>query len=108
MDLTPASRVGYVAYSRFVVANGMSEEVRQAFRQRPGLVDGAPGFMRMDVISPLDRPEEFWLITFWSDETSFREWHRGHAYSESHAGIPKGLKLVRGETVVKGFDHVTS
>lgn len=102
------SRAGYVAYSRFVVANGMREEVKAAFRQRPGLVDTAPGFLRMDVISPLDRPEEFWLVTFWSDEDSFRQWHRGHTYSDSHAGIPPGLKLVRGETVVKGFEHVTS
>lgn len=106
--MTRNARAGYVAYSRFVVANGMNEEVRQAFRNRPGLVDGAPGFLRMEVISPLDRPEEFWLITFWKDEVSFRTWHRGHAYSESHAGIPKGLKLARGETVVKGFEHVTS
>jgi heme-degrading monooxygenase HmoA len=102
------SRAGYVAYSRFVVANGMREDVRDAFRRRPGLVEGAPGFLRMEVISPLDRPEEFWLITFWTDETSFRAWHKSHTYSDSHAGIPKGLKLVRGETLIKGFEHVTS
>jgi heme oxygenase (mycobilin-producing) len=102
------ARAGYVAYSRFVVANGMRDEVRDAFRQRPGLVDEAPGFLRMEVISPLDRPEEFWLITFWTDEASFRTWHRSHSYSDSHSGIPKGLKLVRGETMIKGFEHVTS
>lgn len=98
----------YIAHSRFVIANGMTEEVKAAFRRRPHLVDSAPGFLRMDVLSPLDRPEEIWLITFWTDEQSYRAWHRGHAYSSSHAGIPKGLKLVRGETVIRGFEHVTS
>ena len=86
----------------------MREEVKAAFRERPGLVDNAAGFLRMDVISPLDRPKEFWLVTFWTDEESFRAWHKGHTYGDSHAGIPKGLKLVRGETIVKGFEHVTS
>lgn len=98
---------GYVAYSRFVVANGMREEVKLAFQRRPRLVEGAPGFLRLDVISPLDRPEEFWLVTYWTDEQSFRDWHRSHSYSDSHAGIPKGLKLVRGETLIRGFEHVT-
>jgi len=98
----------YIAHSRFVIANGMAAEVKAAFRQRPRVVEQAPGFLRMDVLSPLDRPEEIWLITFWTDEQSYRTWHRGHAYSDSHAGIPSGLKLVRGETVIRGFEHVTS
>ena len=48
--------VGFVALSKFVVANGMTEEVRRAFNERPHLVDSAPGYVRMDVISPLDSP----------------------------------------------------
>ena len=55
----------FVAMSRFAVANGMAEEVRQAFRDRPHLVDGAPGFLRMEVLTPRDDPDEFWLLT-WS------------------------------------------
>ncbi len=101
-------RPGFAALSRFVIANGMTAEVKEAFRKRPHLVDDAPGYRRMEVISPLDRPEEIWLLTFWSDEESFRTWHRSHLYHESHRGIPKGLKLVRGETRVTHFEHVSS
>jgi len=72
----------------------MEEEVRRAFQSRPHLVDDAPGFCRMEVLQPLDRPEEFWLMTWWTDEASFVNWHRSHEYHVSHAGIPKGLKLV--------------
>lgn len=98
----------FTALSRFVVANGLSEEVREAFRNRPHLVDDAPGFVRMDVLVPCENPEEFWLLTTWTDQESFRTWHRGHGYKEAHAGIPKGLKLVRGETRLRRFDHITS
>ena len=33
-------RAGFVAVSKFVVANSISEEIRRAFRERPHLVDG--------------------------------------------------------------------
>jgi heme oxygenase (mycobilin-producing) len=102
------SPVGFAAISRFTIANGMTAEVKAAFRARPHLVDGAPGYRRLEVISPLDRPEEIWLITFWDDEASFRTWHRSHMYRESHKGIPKGLKLVPGETEIRHFEHVAS
>ena len=98
----------FAALSRFVVANGMADEVRQAFRGRPHLVDEVEGFVRLDVITPVENPDEFWLLTYWTDQESFTRWHRGHTYKSSHAGIPKGLKLVRGETRLSHFTHVTS
>ena len=97
----------FVAMSRFAVANGMSEEVRQAFRDRPHLVDGAPGFLRMEVLTPRDDPDEFWLLTWWTDERSFREWHHGHLYRESHKGIPRGLKLDAAATEVRFFEKIS-
>lgn len=106
---TDASREGearFVAVSKFVVANGMVEEVKQAFRNRPHLVDGAAGFVRMEVLSPLDRPEEIHLVTYWSDAESFRAWHHSHLYHDSHKGIPKGLKVVPGETKIREFERV--
>lgn len=98
----------FVALSRFTVANGMTGQVKQAFLDRPHLVDGAPGFLRMEVISPLDEPEEIWLLTYWTDEDSFRVWHRSHLYRESHEGIPKGLKLDPSRTRIRYFEHVAS
>lgn len=56
---------GFVALSRFVVANGMEAEVKAAFRARPHRVDRAVGFVRMEVLCPLDRPQEIWLVTHW-------------------------------------------
>ena len=45
---------GFVALSRFTIANGMEAEVQQAFRDRPHQVDGTPGFVRMEVLVPID------------------------------------------------------
>jgi heme oxygenase (mycobilin-producing) len=98
----------FVAHSRFTVANQMIEEVKQAFRNRPRLVDQVPGFVRLDVISPVENPAEIWLITYWDDEESFTNWRRSHRFRESHTGIPKGLKLVPKSVRVHRFEHVTA
>lgn len=96
----------FVVLSRFVIANDMTAEVKAAFRERPHLVDSAEGFLRMEVLSPLDRPEEIWLMTWWTDAGCFDRWHHSHLYHASHAGIPKGLKLVRGESQIRRLEHV--
>lgn len=106
----PAMKGGsnFVALSKFVIANDKTAEVKDAFRTRPHLVDGQPGFVRMEVFSPLDRPEEIWLVTYWINAESFEVWHHSHLYHESHRGIPKGLKLVPGEQQIRHFEHICS
>jgi heme-degrading monooxygenase HmoA len=71
-------------------------------------VENAPGFIKLDVISPESNPQEIWLLTYWTDRASFEEWHKSHLYRESHAGIPKGLKLVPKSAKVEFFEHVAS
>jgi heme oxygenase (mycobilin-producing) len=62
-----AAACTFVSLSKFVIANDKIAEVKEAFRRRPHLVDEQPGFVRMEVFSPLDRPEEIWLVTYWTD-----------------------------------------
>ena len=104
----PQARSVFVALSQFTIANDMMAEVRQAFLDRPHLVDRAPGFLRMEVISPVDAPDEIWLLTYWTDEADFRAWHHSHLYRESHGQIPKGLKLVPKSARLRFFEHICS
>lgn len=94
----------FVALSRFTIRNNMDEQVRQAFVDRPHLVDSVPGFVGMQVMSPMENPAEIWLVTRWSDKASFHRWHKSHAHHLSHAGIPKGLKLVAGSNEIRYFN----
>ncbi len=106
--ISPHGAAEFVALSKFVVANGMMEEVKAAFRHRPHLVDDAPGFVKMEVLVPFDNPDELWLVTYWADEESYRVWHRSHEYHESHKGIPKGLKLVPRSAEIRLFEFICS
>lgn len=93
----------FLSVSRFAVANDRDEAVREAFRNRPHLVDKVAGFIRMEVATSCDNPKEFRLLTWWQDEDTFKAWHRSHAYQESHHGMPKGLKLDPAQTSLIGL-----
>jgi heme oxygenase (mycobilin-producing) len=79
--------------SRFRVRNGLEEEVRRAFINRPRLVENAPGFCGLDVMTDAADPSVFLLLTRWTDEASFQNWHRSEAHHQSHCFMPRGLKL---------------
>jgi heme oxygenase (mycobilin-producing) len=95
----------FIALSTFTIANDMAAEVRQAFKDRPHMVDKEAGFLRLEVMYPQENENEIWLMTYWTDEESYKVWFANH-YKDSHHGIPKGLKLVPGSTKVKFLEHV--
>ena len=92
MPIQPGPRMVTVI-SRFRVRNGLEEGVRKAFLDRPRLVEKAPGFRSLEVLTNNADPSVFLVLTRWSDEESFRAWHRSEAHHQSHELIPKSLKL---------------
>jgi heme oxygenase (mycobilin-producing) len=100
----------FAVLSKFTIANGprLAAEVKQAFIDRPHLVESAPGFLRLDVLSPLENPDQIWLLTYWVDEASFKAWYRTHHYQASHQEIPSDLKLVPHSTEIHFFEHICS
>ena len=86
--------------SRFRVTNGREDAVRDAFFNRPHLVDKVAGFLGMEVFTAAADPAYFYLLTRWTDIDSYRTWHSSDAHRLSHKGIPRGLKLDRTATEV--------
>ena len=93
--------------SRFRVANGLEREVKEAFLNRPHLVDHVPGFLGMETFTEDKDPTAFYLLTRWTDAASFRSWHSSPAHHQSHRGIPKGLKLDPTFTKVVVLDRLS-
>lgn len=106
---TPPRETGlFVAIRRFTVANGMTGEVKSALINRPRFVDGKSGFLRMDVISPVDNPDEVIIMTYWQDKAGYDAWYKSTNRRESEQFIPKGLKVVPGSTSLTFYEHVCS
>ncbi len=95
-----------IAISRFRVANGMEGEVKQAFFDRPRLVDSVPAFLGMETFTDESDPTIFYLVTRWTDIESFRKWHGSAEHRLSHKFIPKGLKLDPQYTKVTILDRL--
>ena len=100
----------FVAISTFTVVNNdnMIDSVKKAFVERPHRVENAAGFVRLDVLNPLDNPNKIWLLTYWTDQTSFQNWYRTHRYQEAHSNIPAGLRLISDQTEILFFEHISS
>jgi heme-degrading monooxygenase HmoA len=95
-----------LAVSRFKVANGMESQVREAFLNRPHLVDSARGFLGMETYTDKSDAALFYLVTRWTDDESFHTWHGSEAHRESHRFMPKGLKLDGSYTQVIELDRI--
>lgn len=95
-----------LAISRFEVANGMVDEVRRAFLDRPKLVEGEPGFLGFEVFVDSAEPAAFHLVTRWTDEDAYRRWHASPAHDASHVGIPAGLRLDPSQTRLELLERI--
>ncbi len=98
-----------MAMSRFEIKDTAKiGAVREAFRNRPRLVDEAEGFVRLDVLQPQDTPSEFWVLTYWRDRAAFDTWYESPAFKVAHDRLPEGIKLVQSATRISVFDHIVS
>jgi len=95
-----------LAISRFRVVNGMEAKVRAAFQNRPHRVDTTRGFLGMETFT--EDTATFYLVTRWTDADSYRAWHSSPEHRDSHAFIPKGLKLDPEFTKVVVLDRIPS
>jgi hypothetical protein len=65
-----------------------------------------PGFVQMKVFSPFDRPEEIWLGHLLDRCGELQTLAPQPSLPKVAQGIPKGLKLVPGETEIRHFEHI--
>jgi len=95
-----------VVTSQFRVANGMADAVQEAFLDRPGLVDTAPGFLGLEVFTDQQDPTLFYLVTRWTDFDTYEAWHGSADHRASHKFMPKGLKLDPAWTKLTRMEHL--
>jgi heme-degrading monooxygenase HmoA len=95
-----------IAISRFRVINHREQDVRQAFLNRPRLVDDQAGFLGIEIFQDHTDCAIFNLVTRWTDHSSFRKWHSSPAHQRSHELMPKGLKLDSAFTEIRILERL--
>ena len=82
----------YVSVSRLRVLEARSDQLVAAFRGRAHWVDGADGFIDLQVWRSDRDPEEVLMVSRWRDRAAFRAYMRSEEHRESHARIDPALK----------------
>lgn len=84
-----------IVANRIPVAEGWEERFLDRFRNRAGLIDDSPGFLRNMVLAPRKHPHQdedaplyHVVLTFWESEEAFWEWTRSESFEEAHSNLP--------------------
>lgn len=78
-------------------------ELEQRFAARASTVEGSPGFIRFQLLRPVQGEDRYFVVTEWESEEAFQEWSAGRAKA-AHAGarqkpVASGASLLEFEVV---------
>jgi len=99
----------YVVANRVPVASGWEEQFEERFRRRAGQVDKQPGFVRMDILRPVDEDSPYVVLTTWEDEAAFDNWVGSEDFKLAHQNPLPGEafsgegRLERHEVVISAW-----
>ena len=89
--MSSGSPVGrFVTVSGIAVPREGAEALEHAMRSRIGLVEDERGFGGLQVWQPVRDGDPYRMVTWWDDESAFKDYMRSAAHCASHARTPGG------------------
>ncbi len=76
----------YVTMNRVYISADYAEQFEQRFRDRAGLVDKVPGFIRNMVLRPDSEDTPYVVMTLWETKEAFTGWVNSDAFRQAHSG----------------------
>lgn len=80
-----------IAVSSLVAPPDQQEALEEAFRRRQKLVDGFPGFRRLQ-LTKARGSNEYFLFLQWDDMASFRSYVKSEAFHHAHPPTTNGVE----------------
>ncbi len=91
-----------VVTNRIPVADGYEEEFEERFRNRAHLIDESPGFVKNQILRPVQRrfdhqtgewkdseEQGYYLVqTYWESEQAFWDWTNSESFRAAHSNRP--------------------
>ncbi|MHB1286705.1 MAG: antibiotic biosynthesis monooxygenase family protein [Leptospirales bacterium] len=95
-----------VVANRIRVAPGFEKEFEERFRNRKGLVENSPGFIRNMILRPVDS-EYYSVMTFWETMDAFVAWTKSDSFKEAHSGPRPAKEMFSGPNVLEIHETVS-
>jgi heme-degrading monooxygenase HmoA len=87
--------------NRFTIDPNYWSDFETRFKQRSGLIDGEPGFIRNAILRPEENSSDQHIVmTLWESRQAFEAWTKSRAFRKAHesAGqMPKKWFIVPGK-----------
>ena len=75
-----------VVVNRIHVKEEYWEEFETRFKNRAGLVDSSPGFIRNLILRPVEKSSNYHVVmTWWESIKDFEAWTKSQAFKDAHA-----------------------
>ena len=81
-------------------------ELERRFAARAGAVEGAPGFLGVQLLRPVQGDDRYFVVTHWADEESFAAWRDGAARAAPAGGPGEQAKPVSSGASLLEFEVV--
>lgn len=73
------------AMNRISVKPEYAKQFEERFRTRAHLVDGMPGFIRNQVLRPIQEGEPYIVLTYWESREAFEAWTNSEEFRAGHS-----------------------
>lgn len=102
----------FVTMNRIPVHEEHWPDFEERFKNRLGLVDNAPGFIRNMVLRPADGTTDCHIVmTLWKDRQAFEQWTKSEAFLQAHyrntEGGQRSKDTFKGPGKLETFESVT-
>ena len=72
--------MSHVVINALTVPTDRADELAGRFAARAGMVEGADGFERFELLRPADGREQWLVVTTWRDQAAFQAWMSSAAF----------------------------
>jgi len=111
----------FVVTNRIPVAAGQEAAFEDRFRQRAHLIDQSPGFIKNQVLRPVQRrfnhqtgeweekaEQGYYLVqTYWESEQAFWDWTKSESFRAAHSNRPPA-EMFAGPNVLEIHEVILS
>ena len=111
----------FVITNRIPVAEGHESDFEDRFRNRAHLIDRSPGFIKNQVLRPVQRrlnhktgefepttDQGYYLVqTYWETEQAFWDWTKSESFRIAHSNRPPA-EMFAGSSVLEIHDVILS
>ncbi|MEN3046616.1 MAG: antibiotic biosynthesis monooxygenase [Candidatus Hydrothermales bacterium] len=77
----------FVAINRIFVKREFRKDFEERFKNRKRLVEKQEGFIRIEILRPL-QGEDYLVITYWKTEEDFLRWVNSEDFKKAHQDSP--------------------